>query len=304
MARVARAECGRGWRLSCNDAVHHSHLAVAGSAMLDTALPAVAPDLCLTPAGTAPIVVLTGGGPLPWAIIHAVEGRFGPVVVLEEDQEPLSLLFRRRLKKLGALEVAGQVAFGLWQRVLLRHSSERLQQTIAAHGLVIEPSTRSTRIPVGSVNSDICRRELRRLAPRVVLVVGTRMIGRATLAAIEAPFINYHAGINPKYRGMCGGYWAMASGDANNFGATVHLVDQGVDTGGILHWARADVRHGDNFVTYPFVLAAAARPLVVRSLEDALEGRLAPCERSMESRQRYHPTLWRYLWTGLTRGVW
>ena len=55
---------------------------------------------------------------------------------------------------------------------------------------------------------------------------------------MPCPVLNYHAGITPKYRGMNGGYWALATGDAGNFGATVHLVDAGVDTGGVLHQVR------------------------------------------------------------------
>lgn len=250
------------------------------------------------------IVVLTGGGPLPWIIINAVAQRYGPVTVLEEQPEPMSLLFRRRLKKLGPVNVAGQIAFGLLQRALRATSRARLARLIAAHQLQPEPSPACSIVPVGSVNSDACRRELVRLEPAVVLVVGTRMIGRATLATTTAPFINYHAGINPKYRGMCGGYWALANQDPEHFGVTVHLVDQGVDTGGILHWQRVTAEPDDNFVTYPFRLAIDGRSVVLRALDDALNGRLQPLASELPSRQWYHPTLWSYAWTGLTRRVW
>lgn len=251
-----------------------------------------------------PIVVLSGGGPLPWIIINAVIERFGPVMVLEEAPEPPSLLFRRRLKKLGAVEVAGQLAFGVLQRALRFASRHRLAEIIATHRLVPTPAVDCTVIQVGSVNTDTCRRELARLAPAVVLVIGTRIIGRDTLAAVPARFINYHAGINPKYRGMCGGYWALANADLENFGVTVHLVDHGVDTGDILHWETIAPAGRDNFATYPFLLAVAGRFAVLKSLDDALNDDLKTLKREMNSRQWYHPTLWGYLWTGITRKLW
>lgn len=257
-----------------------------------------------TVATTGQIVVLSGGGPLPWIIINAAIERFGPVTVLEETPEPTSLMFRRRLKKLGAVEVAGQIAFGVLQRALRFASRHRLAEIIANHRLVPAPPPNCTVIQVSSVNTDTCRRELQRLEPAVVLVIGTRIIGRATLAAVPARFINYHAGINPKYRGMCGGYWALANGDLGNFGVTVHLVDHGVDTGTILHWETIAPDARDNFATYPFLLATAGRVAVLKALGDALSGDIKPLTREMNSHQWYHPTLWGYLWTGLTRRIW
>jgi hypothetical protein len=47
-----------------------------------------------------------------------------------------------------------------------------------------------------------------------------------------------------------------------------------------------------------------SRDICIRSVEDALEGRLAPIKPDMPSKQWYHPTIWFYLWTGLTKGVW
>lgn len=265
----------------------------------------LSPDLVHRPtASPTPIVVLTGGGPLAWIIINAVIGTFGSITVIEERPEPMRLLFRRRLKKLGAVTVAGQIAFGVLQRLLRASSRHRLQSLLTREKLEPTPAAGCAVIPVASINSEDCRRELIRIGPTVVLVVGTRMIGHETLTSVSAPFINYHAGVNPKYRGMCGGYWALARGDPEHFGATVHLVDQGVDTGGILYWQRVTPARDDNFVTYPFRLAASGRAIVLRAVDDALRRQLRTIENTMPSQQWYHPTLWGYLWTGFRRGVW
>ncbi len=256
---------------------------------------------------TAPgsrIVALTGGGPLPWILINALEARFGPLTILEEDKEPYSVFLRRRVRLLGLAPVIGQVAFAVALKALHKLSDKRKREIITAHGLATEPPAGCPRVPIGSVNAPECREALRRLNPDVVVVIGTRIIRRKTLSCVPAPFINYHAGLNPKYRGMNGAYWARAMGDEENMGATVHLVDEGVDTGAVLAHARVPASERDNITTYPFLLAAAARPLLVEAVEAALEGRLAPYTVPLPSRQWFHPTLGQYVWTGLTRGVW
>ena len=137
-----------------------------------------------------------------------------------------------------------------------------------------------------------------------MLLVGCRIVKPEILSQIRCPVLNYHAGINPQYRGMNGGYWALASGDAGNFGTTVHLVDAGVDTGGILYQARGKPAPDDNIMTYAHRLAALSRDMCVRAVGDALDGKLTVVPSDGPSRQWYHPTIWQYLWTGLTRGVW
>jgi folate-dependent phosphoribosylglycinamide formyltransferase PurN len=84
----------------------------------------------------------------------------------------------------------------------------------------------------------------------------------------------------------------------------VHLVDEGVDTGGVLYQARADFEPDDNISTYQHRQMAVALPLLIRAIEDALAGCLAPRQVDLPSRQWFHPTVWTYFRTGLKQGVW
>ena len=47
-----------------------------------------------------------------------------------------------------------------------------------------------------------------------------------------------------------------------------------------------------------------SRDICIDAVGDALAGRLSPKATDMPSKQWYHPTLWFYLWTGITKGVW
>src|SRR5260370_444860 len=130
-----------------------------------------------------------------------------------------------------------------------------------------------------------------------------RFVAEEVLRAIDAPFINYHAGITPKYRGVHGGYWAKAEGDPGNFGITVHLVDKGIDTGEVLYQARLAPRAKDNYSTFPYLQLIAALPLLERAARDAVNGTLRPEKLDSPSQLWSHPTLWQYVKTGLRRRV-
>jgi methionyl-tRNA formyltransferase len=187
----------------------------------------------------------------------------------------------------------------LLERVSRRRREEILQQA----GLVARRPAERIVTRVSSINDPAAMAALRDLAPRVVVVGGTRIISRAVLDATPATFLNMHAGITPRYRGVHGGYWALACGDAEHCGVTVHVIDPGVDTGDIVAQSRIEPSARDNFATYPYLQLVAGLPLLVDAVRAALDDRLARTSASGPSRQWYHPTARRYLGTWLRTGV-
>ena len=252
---------------------------------------------------TGGVVVLTSGGPLANIVVNGLVARLGPITVIEEQPESKRQVIRRRMRLVGPVTTLGQICFGLAQRFLWPNN-DRILNIWCTHGLDPSEPAGVTVHRVASVNSQACRRLLSELDPVVVAVYGTRILKPATLKCVSAPFINYHAGINPKYRGQHPGYWALAEGDEENAGVTVHLVDEGVDTGSILYQARVRFEPEDTIASYQHLQAAHALPLFTRAIEDAKNGRLSPRAVDLPSRQYFPPTLWGYLATGLTRGVW
>jgi methionyl-tRNA formyltransferase len=250
------------------------------------------------------IAVLTRLTPHAWIAINALAKRFGPLDVLNEERQGKWALIRARAKRQGILAVIGQTAFALAQKIATRRQSRRIAEIIRDNNLDCEPNPACRVYDIGSVNAMACRAALAMIRPDVAVVLGTRIIGRETLAALTVPIINSHAGWNPAYRGQSGGYWALVNGDREHAGVTVHLVDAGVDTGGILYQERFHPTEADSYPTYFYLQAGVSRPLLVKAVADALTGNLSVRESALISRQCYLPTLWGYLWTGLVRGVW
>ncbi|TIU01963.1 MAG: formyl transferase [Mesorhizobium sp.] len=250
------------------------------------------------------IVVVTEGGPHIWAIVNAIADRVGPVSVILETPESKKRLLLGRARRQGWTSAIGQLGTMLLTRLGKRFFAGHAARLIAEEKLETEPRPTQTIIHVHSANGPECLQAIEKIGPGVVLLAGCRLLSRNMLAKMRCPVLNYHAGIAPKYRGMNGGYWALASGDRGNFGTTVHLVDAGVDTGGVLKQARGKSKRGDTIASYALRQAAFSRDICVQAVAEALAGKLTTIDPGLPSKQWFHPTIWSYLWTGLTKRVW
>lgn len=250
------------------------------------------------------VVVLAGPGESTDILFHYLDRAFGVHHLIVETPVGQRQLLMRRVEKLGWGVVLGQVLFKVGVAGWLARASRARQRDIrAAHGFwaAPPPAARLTRVP--SVNSPECIALLQALQPDVVVVNGTRIISKKVLAAVPCPFLNTHAGITPLYRGVHGGYWALANNDPAHCGVSVHVVDAGIDTGSIVAQALIAPTAADNFATYPLLQLAAGLPLLAQAVADALAGNLrtrpAP---DGPSRLWSHPTLGEYMRARL-RGV-
>lgn len=247
---------------------------------------------------------VTAGGPHPWIIINALADRFEDVHVIVEEPEPHGAFLARRARRQGWPSVLGQFATMVVIRIGKLLFRRRIAQIVAAEDLETSPrpNQRIDRIP--SVNSRRFLEVINGVKPRVVMLAGCRIVKPKSLAEIPCPVLNYHAGITPQYRGMNGGYWALATGDRGSFDATVHLVDQGVDTGAVIAQVHCEPGPHDNIRIYPYRLAASSRGMCIAAVADALSGHLDPHQTAGTSLQWFHPTIWSYVCTGIKKGIW
>ncbi len=242
------------------------------------------------------IVLLAGPGESTDILFHALDAEFGVHRIIVETPISQQQLLKRRAEKLGWRTVLGQIAFKLLVAAPLgRAAQARLYALKQAHGLNDQLLPADRTIRVTSVNDPECIAALQELNPDVVVVNGTRIIAKRVLTSVPCPFINTHAGITPLYRGVHGGYWALANNDAAHCGVSVHLVDAGIDTGGIIAQALIQPGPEDTFATYPLLQLIAGLPLLKNAVRTALTGtirlRAAP---EGTSRLWSHPTLDEY----------
>jgi phosphoribosylglycinamide formyltransferase 1 len=251
------------------------------------------------------VALLAGKGDSTWIVANAL-GEKVPLsmIVLEESVAPAKFI-RNRARRYGWISTAGQILFMIYLKLLRARSRARLEQLAADNNFKMGAPAGVEVIEVQSANDQRTIELLRQLAADVIVVNGTRILSARLLNSVNAVFINMHAGITPQYRGVHGGYWALACNDAANAGVTVHLVDAGIDTGDVLYQARIFPAADDNFATYPMLQLAAGMPLLIRAINELCAGQTRRCAapNSSSSGLFAHPTLWGYFWLRITTGI-
>lgn len=251
------------------------------------------------------IIILAGQGNSSIYMFNGLSQAFNISKVIIEDKGDRKTFLKRRVKRLGYLKVFGQILFQLIvPRILELHSKKRINEIMSEYELESTPIPSKLIHQVSSVNSKECIRTIRREKPDIIVVNGTRIISKRVLECTDAIFINTHVGITPKYRGVHGGYWALVNRDIQNCGVTVHIVDSGIDTGGILYQKIINITSADNFLTYTYIQIGEGIKLMKRAISDHIQNCLKEIEpNSIESNLYYHPTLWYYVYKRITTGV-
>lgn len=251
------------------------------------------------------VVLLGGRSPSTRVIYNHLRARVHVERVVLESRPSRFHLLRRRAARLGLARATGQAFFRAFVFPALQISAaSRIRELKKNLQLNDDAIPAEQIVSVASVNDADVIKLINELEPAAVVVCGTRVIAPEMLKALHVPMVNIHSGVTPRYRGVHGAYWALVQGDEQNCGVTVHLIDEGIDTGPVLRQARIETTPRDNFATYPWLQLAAALPLLDAVLDDLLSGRSPAVARSEgKSRLWSHPTMFEYVGNRIARGV-
>lgn len=226
--------------------------------------------------------------------------------VFTENKEPLSIFLKRRIKKLGIFRVASQVLFKVMIiPILQRKSKSRILELEKKFHFDYSEIPPSLVVKVENINSPESIQSILDNRPDLILVNGTRILSKSLINSLSLTILNTHVGITPLYRGVHGGYWALANNDSRHCGVTVHLIDTGIDTGGIVYQSLIKPKKNDNFLTYPYHQQFEGLKLLIQAIQDVEKRKLKtiPAPEG-ESKLWYHPGFFEYVWNGVSKGVW
>lgn len=113
------------------------------------------------------------------------------------------------------------------------------------------------------------------LNPDYILVVGSRIIKGKLLTKYKNRILNFHTGILPYYRGPYSEFWAFYNNDIGSIGTTLHLLDSGIDTGGIVSQAKIKVNASDTPETAHIKNVREGSSLVVSTIDKIVSSGLS-----------------------------
>ena len=199
-------------------------------------------------------------------------------------------------------------------RIVADHFADRDRQeaTFFGHDAeFVRPSAAcgAFRIEAGSLNTkDTCER-LTSADVETVVVYGTNLIKPPLLGQWPRRMINMHLGLSPYYRGTATNFYPLLNEEPEYVGATIHLIDAGIDSGAIVHHARPIILPDDTPHTIGCKAILVGLEKMVTALEALECGKMEAVSQwsvpdaRLYLRKDYHPhqvvTLYRLLNEGL-----
>src|SRR5512133_3549715 len=117
---------------------------------------------------------------------------------------------------------------------------------------------------------------LQEWAPDLIVVTAFGQILRKSVLALPRyGCVNVHASLLPRWRGAAPIQAAILNGDTHS-GATIMILDPGIDTGPILAQEAMEIRADDTAETLGQRLSEAGADLLIRTLPGYLDGTLQP----------------------------
>lgn len=98
----------------------------------------------------------------------------------------------------------------------------------------------------GDINLNSHVNEIIELNPDLIIAYGCSIVKPPLIEAFQGRFINIHLGLSPYYRGSGTNFWPFVNNEPEFAGVTFMHINEGIDTGKILHQIQAAIHYGDN----------------------------------------------------------
>jgi folate-dependent phosphoribosylglycinamide formyltransferase PurN len=110
----------------------------------------------------------------------------------------------------------------------------------------IPDKSNSEYIDKGDINTEKIVDEIYNLKPDLIITYGCSIIKPKLINLFHNKILNVHLGLSPYYFGSGTNFHALVNNEIYFFGYTFMYIDEGIDTGEIIHQARPDIFPFDN----------------------------------------------------------
>ena len=135
-----------------------------------------------------------------------------------------------------------------WLRDRRRYTGNREAQFFFADGAPLLDQPKLVK-EVPHINHPDVVRLAEELNPDLITVFGTSLICGDLLQKGRLGIVNLHGGLSPEYRGADCTFWALYNAEPEKIGCTLHYIDAGIDTGGLIAHVSPEVEPDDDELT-------------------------------------------------------
>ena len=165
--------------------------------------------------------------------------------------------------------------------ILADHFVERARQEMIFFGAQADVFVDGPLCPVrhmrpGELNSHDTLTFLESSGVDTVVVFGTNLIQAPLLERFAGRIVNLHLGLSPYYRGTGTNFYPLLNEEPQYVGATIHLIDAGIDSGPILAHARPEIVADDGPHTIGCKAIQAGIDKLLHVLPEWYDGRRTP----------------------------
>ncbi len=132
--------------------------------------------------------------------------------------------------------------------------------------LSLDPGVLLQDLPPNAINAPGELAAMQALRPDILLVFGSGILREGIIGAFAGKIINLHLGISPYYRGSGTNFWPLVNGEPEYVGATIHYLDEGIDSGKMICHVRPSMKSEDgphDLGNATIIAAVKALPAVV-----------------------------------------
>jgi len=151
----------------------------------------------------------------------------------------------------------------------------------------LSPSATLRRVGGNGCNAAAEIAAMMALRPDIGLVFGTGILKGDLIRAFGGRLLNIHLGLSPYYRGAGTNFWPLVNREPEYVGATIHYIDEGIDTGPIVAHVRPEIRPGDSGHDLGNRTIIAATGALARAAELHVAGRLRSVPQAGHGRVYY-----------------
>ena len=181
----------------------------------------------------------------------------------------LSHVLKSRMRRSGLLKIADQALLFLYRSIFESRKDKQVERELFSGKSRSRIEKKDVEIlEVEDANSEEVRNFIISKTPQLVVVSAAPLLKKKIIEAVKGRIINLHPGYAPEYRGRYGSFWPIYNGEPELVGATIHFIDEGIDTGAILAQRQLSFKPDDSLRAVTYRQHKVGVDLLIEALKD------------------------------------